>query len=129
MILEVVSPILGFESVTHFEFKAIDQNFAQIKNANGESPSFSMINPFALREFVFEISDQLQEALGLYGNTNYLVFCIMVAKKPLHESLVNFLGPIIINTDNQKMAQVVLDDTIYTSYGAAEPLSSYIAQR
>lgn len=129
MILEVVSPILGFESVTHFEFKAIDDNFAQIKNANGDTPSFSMINPFSLRDFVFEISDSLQQSLELYDNTNYLVFCIMVAKKPFHESLINFLGPIVINTDNKKMAQIVLDDAIYPIYGAAEPLSSYIAER
>jgi flagellar assembly factor FliW len=53
----------------------------------------------------------------------------MVAKKPFNDSLVNFLGPIVINVDNNKMAQVVLDDVFYPQFGAAEPLSSYVVER
>ena len=129
MILEVVSPILGFESITRFEFKAVEQNFAQLKNADADAPSFYLVNPFALREYVFDVSDALQAALDLNEKTNYIVFCIMVAKKPFNDSLVNFLGPIVINVDNNKMAQVVLDDVIYPQFGAAEPLSSYVVER
>ncbi len=127
MILEVVSPILGFESTARFEFKNVDQNFAQIKNADGEKPSFFLINPFCIRQFHFDVSDEIQKLLELNEKTNYSVYCIMVVKKPFNESLVNFLGPIVINNDNNKMAQVVLDDALYPHLGAAEPLSNYIA--
>jgi flagellar assembly factor FliW len=128
VILEVVSPILGFESVKNFEFKPVDDNFAQIHSTSEGGPAFSLVNPFFLRSYNFEVSDELQTALELSSSTKYFVFCIMVLKKPFTDSLINFLAPIIINVDSKKIAQIVLDDTQYPFFNTAEPLSKYIAK-
>ena len=93
ILFDVKSPILGFESVTKFEFTQIDDNFASIKSVDSEVPSFTLINPFVLREYNINISTAIKVLMELKSDTNLLVYNIVVIKTPLQESLVNFIAP------------------------------------
>lgn len=125
-LFDVKSPILGFESVTKFEFTQIDDNFSSIKNVDSDVPSFTLINPFVLREYSFDIPTSIKVLMDLQSDTNLLVYNIVVIKNPLQESLVNFIAPLIFNIDNKTMAQLVLDDLSHPDLGAIEPLSNYM---
>lgn len=126
MVFDVKYPILGFENVIRFDFKVIDDNFATIQNADGESPAFTLINPFTLREFTFELPAAIRVLMGINESTNYLVYSILVVKKPFSDSTANFLAPLIFNIDNKTMSQVVLDEIKYSHYSTVEPLSNYM---
>jgi len=126
-LFDVKSPILGFENITKFEFSQIDDNFASIKNSEGDIPSFTLINPFVLREYAFDIPLAIKALMSLNSDTNLLVYNIVVIKNPLQESLVNFIAPLIFNIDNKTMAQLVLDDLEHPEFGAVEPLSSFMS--
>ena len=55
MVFEVKSPILGFDSLTTVEVKKIANFFSSLKDAESSLPTFTLVNPYALREYSFDI--------------------------------------------------------------------------
>jgi len=53
-----------------------------------------------------------------------LVLNIVLIQTPIENSVVNFIGPLIFNTDNHKMAQVIISDS--KEYGVAEKISTFL---
>lgn len=127
MIFEVKSPILGFERVTRMEFEKIDELFMRVSNPDGDGgvPTFTLVNPFLLRNYEFEIPTALKLLLDLENCKNLLVANIMVLQNPIEDSTINFLAPLVFNFDNHTMAQVVLDSINYPQYSIAEPIRVY----
>ena len=121
MKFEVVLPILGFENIKEFELEKIDDIFFKLKSGD---ISFTLINPFALREYEAIISDADKEKLELNDNTQFLILNNMIVATPLQNSTINFASPIIFNFDNQKMGQVILENA--QNYSLTDPLSNYV---
>lgn len=126
----VKSPILGFENVTKMKLEKIDDIFMKLTNADAQTPSFTLVNPFSLCEYSFEIPNAIQVLLDLQeGKTqNILIANIMVVYKEITDSTINFIAPLVFNFDNQTMAQVVLDALKYPQYKLAEPISTFLAK-
>jgi flagellar assembly factor FliW len=55
-----------------------------------------------------------------------LVYNIAVIQKPLEQTAVNFLAPIIVNEDNKTIAQAVLKRVEHPDFGMAERISSFL---
>ncbi|MDD2652466.1 MAG: flagellar assembly protein FliW [Sulfurimonas sp.] len=124
MKFDICAPILGFEGVKQISLEKIDDNFMRMISAEDSNISFTLINPFALREYDFEIPNRTQELLGVDEKSNILVLNILLIQNPIEESLVNFIGPMVFNTDTQKAAQIILSES--TKYGVAEKISVYL---
>lgn len=122
MKFDVVLPILGFENAKSYELEKIDELFFSLTNKE-ENVSFTLVNPFALREYEFDIEMEVKQDLGIVDNSNILVLNPMIIKTPLENSTINFAAPIIFNFDNNKMSQIVLDTY---GYRLAEHLSDFI---
>jgi flagellar assembly factor FliW len=116
-------PLLGFEAVSKMELQKIDEIFLRLESI-GEGPSFTLINPFALREYSFDIPSSLQALLGLTPESNLLIYNIMILQTPIEKSTINFVAPLIFNTDNQTMAQIIIDNR--SDFGIAEPIQKYL---
>lgn len=129
MIFEVKLPILGFEQVTKMKLEKIDDLFMKLYNADGEVPQFVLVNPFVLREYEFDVPSNIKILLDLDNSKNLLIANIMVIQKPIENSLINFLAPLVFNFDNLTMAQVVLDSITYPTYGLDEPISKYYDEK
>lgn len=125
MVFEVKSPILGFEDVSKMRLEKIDDLFMKLSNDEDSSPIFTLINPFALRAYDFEIPTALQLLLEIESQEDILVGNIMVLQTPIENSTINFLAPVVFNVKNKTMAQVVLDSAKYPQYGLAESIDSY----
>jgi flagellar assembly factor FliW len=117
MIYEVKKPILGFENVLKVEFDEIDGLFSTLKAVDSEVPSFTLVNPYQLREYSFDIPKDVQVLLDINENSNILVYNIVVLHNPITESVVNFKAPLIFNKDNGKMAQFILDNESLLTIG------------
>jgi flagellar assembly factor FliW len=128
LVFEAKYPILGFENVSTYDFEVVDDNFATIRNAGGGMPAFTLVNPFVLRDYAFDIPLAIRALMDLKNDTNLLIYLVLIVKNPFTESMANFLAPVLFNVDNKTMAQVVLDENIYSDYLAAEPLSKFITQ-
>jgi len=121
MKFKVVLPILGFEDINEYELEKIDDVFFKL---NGEKVSFTLINPFALREYDIIISKSDKDKIEIKDDSNILVLNNMIVATPLQNSTINFASPIIFNLDNYKMGQVILENA--QNYSLTDPLANYL---
>ena len=97
----------------------------KLYNVDGEVPHFTLVNPFLLREYEFDVPSSIKILLDLENAKNLLIANIMVIQKPIERSTINFLAPLVFNFDNLTMAQVVLDSTQYPMYSLNESIGNY----
>ena len=125
MIFQVKSPILGFEHIKSYELKELDQFFIKLQSMDDDT-SFTAINPYALRNYEFEIPTYYQELMGINDKSELRIYNIMVVSTPIETSTVNFIAPIVCNMTNMTLSQVVLDAWAYPMYKQAEKISDFI---
>ena len=118
----VKSNILGFDNLESMTFSKIDDLFSSIKS---DDISFTLINPYLLREYSFDLSIAIKTLLQIEEDSEILVYNIAIIQNPLDESKINFLAPLVFNQSNKTMAQVVLNASDNPSFGIAEPLKNY----
>ncbi|MDD4855347.1 MAG: flagellar assembly protein FliW [Sulfuricurvum sp.] len=126
MQFELKLPLLGFESIKQMELKKIDDIFMRLESV-GEGPSFTLINPFVLREYVFDIPTSLQALMEINESSNLLIYAIVILTTPIENSKINFAAPLIFNTDNGQMAQIIIDNS--SEFSIAEPIKNYLQDR
>lgn len=124
MKFDICVPILGFENVKQVTLEKIDDIFMRMQSVDDKYITFTLIDPFVLIDYDFEIPDSTQELLGIDKNSNIIVLNIILTQTPIENSVVNFIGPMVFNTDNNKAAQIILSE--YTKYGVAEKISTFL---
>lgn len=124
MKFDISVPLLGFENVKEVELEKIDDIFMKMQSTTDKHISFTLINPFVLREYDFEVPQNIEEALEANEKSNLLILNIVLIQTPIEDSMVNFIGPLIFNTDNNRAAQVILSDS--PTYMVAEKISDFL---
>ena len=127
MKFDVTVPLLGFEDIKEVELKKIDDIFMKMQALRDEHISFTLIDPFVLRDYDFEVPQKTQELLEIDEKANIIILNIVLIQTPIEDSVVNFIGPLIFNTDNNKMAQIILNES--TQYGVAEKISAFLNKK
>ncbi len=127
MSYNVRGELLGFPETLNVEIIEIDELFSTLQDADNENISFTIVNPYLLREYSFDVPTDAKVLLGINAESKLSVYNILVVQKPLEKSVINFLAPIIINHDNNKLAQVVLDPVRHPDFGMAESIESFKA--
>ena len=125
MSYKVVSEILGFKDMQEIVIEPIDDFFSKMSDANNKNISFILVNPHLLREYSFNLPQDMKTLLKIDNNTNITVYNILLIQKPLEKSTINFLAPIVINNDNKTLAQVVLEPKQNPDFGMAERIESF----
>ena len=124
MIFDLKVPILGFDDVNRVALEKVDDIFMRLKSPDNEHISFTLVDPFILRDYEFEIPIATQTLLEISERSNILIYNIMMTQDPIENSVINFIAPIVFNTDTKTAAQVILNTPIY---GVAEPVSSFLS--
>ncbi|MDY0121680.1 MAG: flagellar assembly protein FliW [Sulfurimonas sp.] len=124
MKFDICSSLLGFENIKKVQLEKIDDIFMKMVSVDDSNISFTLINPFVLRAYDFELTSQMQELLEATPESNLLILNIVVIQNPIEDSLINFLAPLIFNTDTNKAGQLILPDN--QKYGIAEKISDYL---
>jgi len=125
MTYNVRGEILGFPQTTEVIIDQVDELFSIMKDTKNETISFTLINPYLLREYSFDIPSDIKVLLEINKESKLSVYNILVIQKPLERSTVNFLAPIIINHDNSKLAQIILEPYKNPDFGMAETIESF----
>jgi len=112
----VKKPIPGFENINEVEISKVDESIAVLKDNEGRV-LFSLINPFVLREYSFDVPADVKALLDINENSNIEVYNNIVMKDPVTESIVNFKAPFLFNLDNNTCAQVILENEGYGKLG------------
>ena len=123
MELKVASPILGFENMTHYILKQIDDFFYTLENGD---ISFTLIDPSKVRDYTFDLPAVYAQKLEVDRETQLKTLAIVVLQNPIEESVINFLAPVVINEEKKLLAQVALDEQKYPDFGLAEKIGRYL---
>ncbi len=121
----VQGEILGFANTKKVSLQEIDQLFYTLKDEENEHISFTLVNPYLLREYSFDVPQETQKLLDIKEDSQVSVYNILVIQKPLEDSVINFLAPLIINHDNNTITQIILDPKDHPDFGIAEPIKSF----
>ena len=127
MKFEIAVPLLGFDDIKEVELEKIDDIFMKMQSKQDEHISFTLVDPFVLRDYDFEIPHNVQKTLDVSEQSNILILNIILIQTPIENSIVNFIGPLVFNTDNKKAAQIILQDS--TKYGVAEKISDFLNKK
>lgn len=125
MSYKVRGEILGFEDTAEVNITTVDELFSTMSDVANDDISFTIVNPYVLREYSFDIPMDVKILLDMNENSKVSVYNIVVIQEPLESSTVNFLAPIVINNDNNKLAQVVLDGKKHPDFGMAEKIKDF----
>lgn len=111
--------IPGFENEKRFTVilnEDIDNPFHYLQSVESEDLSFVIMNPFDIfPEYEFNIPQTSKEKLNIENENQVIVYTIVVVPKDIEKMTTNLQGPIIINTDEKKGKQIILDDNRYTT--------------
>ena len=121
----VKSTILGFDHISKVELNEIDDLFSTLKSCDEANTSFTVVNPYMLREYSFDVPKDIQDLLEINEDSKVVVYNMVVVQDPLDESRINFLAPLIFNQGNGSMAQAVLDSDVHTEFGVAVSLKTF----
>ena len=125
MIFSVKAPIPGFDDIKEVELQKIDEFFVKFISKT-DPTTFTLINPFMLRTYEFDIPEYFQNLLGITEKSNILILNIMIIATPIEQSTINFIAPLVFNVDTQSVAQVILDANQYPEFGLMESISKYL---
>jgi len=125
MSYEIRGEILGFENTLNVEINEVDEFFSTMLDTNDNNISFTLANPYSLREYSFDLPLDIKILLDIDEKSNVSVYNVVVIQKPLENSTINFLAPIIINNDNKKIAQAVFNSKKHPEYGMTETIDSF----
>jgi flagellar assembly factor FliW len=122
---KIKGQILGFEDTTNVSINAVDTLFLTMKDTDNENIFFTLANPNVLREYSFDLPRDVKVLLGINEDSSIDVYNIVVIQKPLENSTINFLAPIVVNNDNNTVAQAVLNPKQHPDFGMAESIKSF----
>ena len=125
MSYDVRGELLGFPNTREVTIVEVDKLFSTLKDTKNDNISFTIVNHYALREYSFDIPVDIKVLLEINEKSTISVYNILIIQKPLEKSTINFLAPILINHDNNKLAQVVLEPRQNPDFGMAESIESF----
>lgn len=125
MVFNVKAPIPGFEIIKEVELEKIDEFFVKLISKS-DTTTFTLINPFMIKNYEFKVPEYFKSLLDIKEDTNILILNIMIIATPIETSTINFIAPLIFNTDNGTVAQVLLDANLYPDFGLMESVSNFL---
>lgn len=112
--------------------QSLNSNFNQLKNlivplqtqkdskaqtqSKDENMVLALVNPYKLRNYSFMIPEYLTLILHITRKSKLLVYCPLDLNSPLESSEINYLFPIIFNTETKFAAQIPLSIMDYPDF-------------
>lgn len=118
-ILTFEKGIIGFPDLKHFtmiydEEQGNDAGIRYLQSV--EEPAFAMpvMDPLVVKaDYDPEVNDELLSGLGNLTAENILVLVTVTVPSDITKLSVNLQGPIIVNVDERKAAQIIVDSSEY----------------
>lgn len=118
-------PLAGFENINCVKLSQIDEYFYSLHSSD-DTISFSLVDPFKLTKYDFEIPTNYKILLDANEKSKLLTLNIMIVSTPPENSVINFVAPFIFNLDNNFCVQVLLDTNKYPHFSLTEPISKFL---
>lgn len=91
-----------------------DLPFHWLQSVDDSNLCFVITNPFLFKkDYEFDLNQETLKQLELERKEDVQVFAIVVVPEDISKMTFNLLAPIIINTENKRGKQVILNDKRY----------------
>ncbi|MER2111879.1 MAG: flagellar assembly protein FliW [Solibacillus isronensis] len=103
----------GFEGEKEFIQLLLSEKsvFQVLQSVKTIGLAFIITSPYTiLTDYSFELDESVIQALDIKSNNEVAVFVIVSLKDTLENSTVNLKAPIVLNIENQKAKQIILED-------------------
>ncbi len=118
-IIHFENGIIGFPDMKDFTLIHDAENEAQVKIhwlQSIQEPDFAMpvINPLIVQaEYNPSVEDALLKPIGELTADNLLVLVTLTVPQKIEDMSVNLQAPLVINSENRKAVQVIVEDPKY----------------
>ena len=103
----------GFEEEKEFIQLPLSEEsaFQVLQSVRTTDLAFIITSPYTiLTDYSFELDESAIQALDIKSDKEVAVFVIVSLKDTLENSTVNLKAPIVLNIENQKAKQIILDE-------------------
>ncbi len=121
-IIVLESGMIGFPDMQKFtliydEEKGDKANIMWLQSMDDPQTAFPVINPMKIKEdYNPSVSEELLKPLGEMEQEDTFVLVTMRVPKNIEDMSINLKAPIIINTSNNKGAQIIVEDDLPVRY-------------
>ncbi len=111
--------IFGFEEYKEFTLLYDDeggerQDISWLQSLNEPALAIPVVNPFVVKsDYNPEVDDELLKPLGSLTEENVVVLISITVPEQVERITANLKAPFIINSDERKGAQIVVENTDY----------------
>jgi FliW protein. len=108
--------IPGFEGLKSFILLSVDEYtpFKWLQSLDDTDIAFVIIDPkVVVKDYEVEIDEDIVKLLEIKDLNHILVFAIVVIQEEIEKMTANLKAPIIINAENNKGMQILLDNDQY----------------
>ncbi|AFK87672.1 MULTISPECIES: flagellar assembly protein FliW [Thermoanaerobacterium] len=115
-VLHFEEGIPGFEGLKSFILLSVDEYtpFKWLQSLDDTDIAFVIIDPKAIvKDYKVELDRETVKLLDIKDLNHILVFAIVVIPKEIEKMTANLKAPIIINAENNKGMQILLDNDEY----------------
>ncbi|MEG6570387.1 flagellar assembly protein FliW [Thermoanaerobacterium thermosaccharolyticum] len=108
--------IPGFEGLKSFILLSVDEYtpFKWLQSIDDTNIAFVIIDPKAIvKDYKVELDEETVKLLDIKDLNHILVFAIVVIPDEIEKMTANLKAPIIINAENNKGMQILIDNDEY----------------
>ena len=130
-IIKMEKGMIGFPEYKNFslifdEEKGIDKTkIMWLQSMDDGDIAFPVMNPCLVKEdYNPTINNELLSPLGALNSENTFILVTVTVPQQVENFTVNLKAPIVINTDNMKAAQIIVEDNLPVKYKVYDILKS-----
>ncbi|WP_041587476.1 flagellar assembly protein FliW [Thermoanaerobacterium thermosaccharolyticum] len=115
-VLHFEEGIPGFEGLKSFILLSIEEftPFKWLQSLDDTDIAFVIVDPKAIiKDYKVELDEETVKLLDIKDLNHILVFAIVVIPSEIEKMTANLKAPIIINAENNKGMQILLDNDDY----------------
>lgn len=108
----------GFPDEKTFAFVPyqVDSPFAYLQSVSEPKLTFLVVDPFSFfKDYEFQLRDEIVEELEIVDSNPPQIINIVSVPGKIEDMTANLLAPVVINIQNRKAIQVILEKTTYTT--------------
>lgn len=116
-IISFDSGLPGFEEERQFVLLDISENvvFQVLQSVTSPELAFFVVNPYLLfNDYSIKLNEHAIETLDIKEEKDVAVLTVMTLKEPFSDSTVNLKAPLVINLENKRGKQYILNDDVYS---------------